>query len=235
MSERQAKKLRKEQVKEVSKKSADKGKIMFYVISTVVVLGFAGLAGYSIANELKSAKVETSTEATTEATTPDTSTLSGYAEAMGMTYDDMVAKYGLNAETFTADMPTDQAMNLFTLENFAAMSEKDIETFKTEVGIPADVDTTIPNTELATSVMMKVNGYPYTIEELREYGLAAEITEETKWADAQEAVMNAATAKYSAEAAEAEAEAPAEGEVTEEAPAEETTTEEAETSDGGAE
>ena len=42
MSERQAKKLRKEQVKETVKKPADKGKIAFYVISTVVILGFAG-------------------------------------------------------------------------------------------------------------------------------------------------------------------------------------------------
>ena len=225
MSERQAKKLRKEQVNETVKKSADKGKIIFYVISAVVILGFAGLAGYSIANELKSAKVETSTEATTDAATPDTSTLSGYAEAMGMTYDDMVAKYGLNAETFTADMPTDQAMNLFTLENIAAMSEKDIETFKTEMGLPADVDTTIPNTELSTGIMMKVSGYPFTLEESREYGLAAEITEETKWADAQQAIMTAANGKAAAEQAAAAEAAPAEGEATEEA----------ETSDGGAE
>ena len=222
MSERQAKKIRKEQTTEVVKKKADKGKIMFYVISTVVVLGFAGLAGYSISQEIKSANVETAAQ--TETATPDTTTLSGYAEALGMTFDDMVTKYGLNAETFTPDMLTEDAMNLFTLENFASMSEKDIETFKTELELPADVQTNIPNTELSTGVMMKVNGYPYTIEQLREYGLAAEITEETKWADAQEAVMTAANEKYAAEAAAEEA-----------APAEETAEETTETSDGGAE
>lgn len=231
MSERQAKKLRKEQVNETVKKSADKGKIIFYVISAVVILGFAGLAGYSIGKEIKSAK-NVETAAQTETATPDTSTLGGYAEAMGMTYDDMVAKYGLNAENFTADMPTDQAMNLFTLENIAAMSEKDIETFKTEMGLPADVDTTIPNTELSTGIMMKVSGYPFTLEELREYGLAAEITEETKWADAQQAIMTAANGKAAAEQAAAEEAAPAEGEATEAAPAEEAA---AETADGGAE
>lgn len=213
MSERQAKKVRKQAVAEPQKKKADKSKVIFNIIAVLVVLAFAGLAGYAISGVIKDAQSEvtSSTEASTEASNVDTSTLKGYAESMEMTYEEMAEKYGLDAAVFNADMATEEAANLFTIENFAKMNEKDTEAFISELGLPADVQTNVANTELSTDVMMKINGVPYTLEELKEYGLSADITAETKWADAQESVMTAASQRYQVdmEAAEASEEASA--------------------------
>lgn len=199
MSERQAKKIRKQGVAEPQKKKADKSKVIFNIIAVVLILAVAALAAYAISKEIKPQQETNVTQ-----TNIDTSTLAGYAESMGMTFEEMVTNYGLNTEIFTADMSSEEASKLFTLENIAAMSEKDIETFKTELGLPADVDTTVANSELSTEVMMKVNGYPYTVEDLREYGLSTDITGETRWADAMDAVNEAANARYTAESAAAE-------------------------------
>lgn len=199
MSERQAKKIRKQGVAEPQKKKADKSKVIFNIIAVVLILAVAALAAYAISKEIKPQQETNVTE-----TNIDTSTLAGYAESMGMTFEEMVTNYGLNTEIFTDDMSSEEASKLFTLENIAAMSEKDIETFKTELGLPADVDTTVANSELSAEVMMKVNGYPYTVEDLREYGLSADITGETRWADAMDAVNEAANARYTAESAAAE-------------------------------
>lgn len=204
MGERQVKKIRKQGVSESVKKPKDKKKILFNAVAVVVVIAFAGLAGYAISNEVrKDAEVTDSsnvTENTETDTAADTSTLSGYAESMGMTFEEMAEKYALDTQKFTADMPTEEATGLFTLENMAKMNEMDIEDFKREHGLASDVKTDVPNSELSTAVMMKVNGYPYTLEDLKEYGLSDDITEDTKWADAMDAVNEAANAKYTAEA-----------------------------------
>lgn len=209
MSERQAKKVRKQAVAEPQKKKADKSKVIFNIIAVLVVLAFAGLAGYAISGVIKDAQSEVTSS--TEASNVDTSTLKGYAESMEMTYEEMAEKYGLDAAVFNADMATEEAANLFTIENFAKMNEQDTEAFISELGLPADVQTNVANTELSTDVMMKINGVPYTLEELKEYGLSADITAETKWADAQESVMTAASQRYQVdmEAAQAAEEASA--------------------------
>ena len=206
MSERKAKQIRKEEVKEPHKKKADKKTIWFRVISIVLIVALAGLAGYAIGDSIKTNKADTANTETTQTTDEsdtqsnvDTSTLAGVAESMGITYDELVEKWGLDAEKFSSDMAPQEAYNQMTLENIAKMSEMEVNEFKKQYNLPDDVDTTLPNIQLATDVMMKAYGIPYTIEDLQAYGLAETIKADTPWGDAQEAVMTAANAKMSAE------------------------------------
>lgn len=212
MSERQTKKIRKEQIVHPQKKQRDKKKILFNSISAVIIIAFLGLASYAIANEIISGNKTSSSDNTTDTadtqnneSSVDTSTLGGYAEASGLTFDQMVEQYGLDTNVFSAEMPIQDAFNNFTLENIAKMQSMDIEEFKTQNGLPADIKTNVPNTELDTSVMLKVNGIQYTIDELRNYGLSEDITESTPWGEAQEAVSQAVAAKMSEESGDAQA------------------------------
>ena len=206
MSERKAKQIRKEEVKEPHKKKTDKKTIWFRVISVVLIVALAGLAGYAIGDTIKTNKADTAGTETSQTTddssaqqSVDTSTLAGIAESMGITYDELVEKWGLDPEKFSSDMATADAYNQMTLENVAKMSEMEIDEFKKQYDLPDNVDTTLPNVQLATDVMMKAYGIPYTLEELQSYGLSGDIKAETPWGDAQESVMTAANAKMQAE------------------------------------
>lgn len=206
MSERKAKQIRKEEIQEPHKKKTDKKIIWFRIISVVLIVALAGLAGYAIGDSLKTKKADTANTETTQTaddsntqSNADTSTLAGVAESMGISYDELVEKWGLDPEKFSSDMATKDAHNQMTLENIAKASEMEVDEFKKQYNLPDDVDTTLPNVQLATDVMMKAYGIPYTIEDLQAYGLTENIKADTPWGDAQEAVMTAANAKAAAE------------------------------------
>ena len=110
MSERKAKQIRKEEVREPHKKKTDKKTIWFRVISVVLIVALAGLAAYAIGDSIKTNKADTANTETTQTTDEsdtqsnvDTSTLAGVAESMGITYDELVEKWGLDAEKFSSE------------------------------------------------------------------------------------------------------------------------------------
>ncbi len=202
MSEKQYKKVRKQEASEPHKKPADKKNVIFNIVSVIVILAFLGVASYAVVREMGAKNDTAQTNASdtgTDTSNTDTSTLGGYAEATGTTFDALAEKCGLDKEKFTADMSTEEAFDMFTLENMAKMSDKDIDTFKTELELPADVKTDVPNKELSTEIMMKVNGIPYSLEDLKAYGVSDDITNNTKWADAKNVVYEAASKKMSEE------------------------------------
>ena len=197
MSERKAKKIRKEQVAEPVAKKKEKKNILFNVVSVVLVLAFLGLGAFAVVSDMDFGKdTETSTDANAEITT-----LGDYAGSIGISYEQMAEQYGFSPDTFNKDMLVNDAVNLFTIEHIAKMNNQDVNEFKETLGIPEDVKTDVPSKDLSTEVMMKLNGYQDTLEELREYGLSEDITEETPWGETQEAVYNAAVAKFEAQQA----------------------------------
>ncbi len=196
MSERKAKQLRK-QTAAPSEKPVKKQKSLFNIVAVIVVVAVAGLAGYGIWS----------------ATRPEVQTFATALESQGTDFDTAVEDWGLDTSVFTADMPSEDASMLFTLENMAKMNEKEVEDFVAELEIPEDVPTNVASKDLSTDVMLKANGISMTVEELRSYGLSEDITEETLWADSNEQVIEAYYAAMMAQyEAEAEAETESEGE-----------------------
>lgn len=195
MSERKAKKIRKEQVVEPVAKKKEKKNILFNVVSVVVIIAFLGLGAFAVVSEMDFG--ENITTSTNE--NVDIQTLGDYAESIGISYEEMAEQYGLLEDTFNKDMLVNDAVNLFTIEHMARMNNQQLDAFKEEWGIPADVKTDVASKDLDTEIMMKLNGYEDTLEDLREYGLSENITEKTPWGEAQEAVYNAAVAKFEAE------------------------------------
>ena len=195
MSERKAKKIRKEQVVEPVAKKKEKKNILFNVVSVVVIIAFLGLGAFAVVSEMDFG--ENTTTSTNE--NVDIQTLGDYAESIGISYEEMAEQYGLLEDTFNKDMLVNDAVNLFTIEHMARMNNQQLDAFKEEWGIPADVKTDVASKDLDTEIMMKLNGYEDTLEDLREYGLSENITEKTPWGEAQEAVYNAAVAKFEAE------------------------------------
>ena len=196
MSEKQAKRLRKmtPEVPE-QKKTADKQKVLFNTIAVILIVVVAGLAGYSIWNE----------------TRPEVQTLADALLSQETDFDTAVAEWGLDTNIFTPDMPAEEASDYFTLENIAKMEEKELADYLAEREIPEDTPANVPSKDLSTAVMLKVNGITMTVEELRNFGLSEEITEETLWGESSEDIIAAYYTALMAQQQQAEAEG-AEGE-----------------------
>ena len=201
MSERQAKKKRicENLIEDVKETPANKGKILFNVVSVVVILALSGLAAWGISQSKKDSPVNNVSNIDTTFDEMDDS-LAAMAEQQGLTYEEFAEKFALSPETFGPTSSYTESIDIFTLDTISRIEgATDINTYIEEKGLPKDVDITIANGELPTDVMMKVYGITETLDELKEYGIPAEITGSTKWFDAKDYVLNAQQAKLTAE------------------------------------
>lgn len=199
MSERQAKKKRicENLIEDVKETPANKGKILFNVVSGVLILAFLGLAAWGIAKN-KSDAPQNNLDNISYEEMDDS--LAAMAEQQGLTYEEFAEKFALSPETFGPTSSYTESIDIFTLDTISRIEgATDINTYIEEKGLPKDVDITIANGELPTDVMMKVYGITETLDELKEYGIPAEITGSTKWFDAKDYVLNAQQAKLTAE------------------------------------
>ncbi len=203
MSERQAKKNRVEE-NIVEKKSADKGKILFNVISAVVILAFLGLAVWGISKSKGDTPVNNAVNLDTEFEEMDDS-LGTMAEQEGLTFEEFAEKYAMSLDTFGPTSTYSESIDIFTLETISKLEgHDDLAGYIKERGLPEDVDTTVPNAELPASVMMKVYGFTETFDELKPYGIPEDMTENAKWIDAKDYVLNAQQVKATSEMTAAE-------------------------------
>lgn len=187
MSERQAKKIRKETANQPApKKKADKGKVIFNIIAAAIIVAVVALAGYTIWRTVNPPE--------------EVVTLASALEEQGTDFDTAVADWGLDTSVFTPEMSTEEASAEFTLENYAKMSSMETAELLEQCGLPEDTPTNVANKDLPTSVMLKFNGLDVSAEDLREYGLSEDITDDTPWSEAQDEVIEAANAWYSANA-----------------------------------
>ena len=217
MSERQAKKMRKEAPEvQVAKKPKNTQKVVFNLISVIIIVVVAGLAGYSIWKNSN----PTSAPETFEETL-----LANYE----MDFATAAEKWNLDTTLFTPGMDVQEASLLFTLENFAKMSDQEPAEFLEAMKIDAETPTNVPCKDLSTRVMMLSNGLDIELDLLRAYGLPEEITDETPWGESNEAIFAALNGYYTAMSQAAQAEAEAEGETEAETEAETNAAEEAET------
>ena len=199
MSERQAKKKRicENLIEDVKETPANKGKILFNVVSGVLILAFLGLAAWGIVKNKSNAPQNNLDNISYEEMDDS---LAAMAEQQGLTYEEFAEKFALSPETFGPTSSYEESIDIFTLDTISRIEgATDINTYIEEKGLPKDVDITIANGELPTDVMMKVYRITETLDELKEYGIPAEITGSTKWFDAKDYVLNAQQAKLTAE------------------------------------
>ncbi len=194
MSERQAKKKKTGEVLKEEKKASG-GSVLFNVIAGVVILAFSGLAVWGIIQSKgDDATIVTPNVDTTYEEFDDT--LGTMAEQEGLTFEEFAEKYALSLDTFGPTSTYTDSIDIFTLETISKLEgHEDLSKYIEEKGLPEDVNTKIPNAELPTGVMMKVYGFQETFDELKPYGIPEDMTEDTRWIDAKDYVLNAEQVK----------------------------------------
>ena len=209
MSEKRAKKMRKEQPQErvrVAKKSG----AGFNVILAVIIVAAIVLGGYVIYNQYQMNHPST-----------DPETVSDRAEAEGITTDEFLAKYGIDAvEDVDGDTEMAAAAGYMSVEKYAEFEGITVDELKTNYGFTADVTNDMSMNDAQDYVPMSKAAESMGIEYaqlLQMYGLTeADIPQDMLLKDAKP-ILEAAQQKIIAESeseasASPEAEAPAEAE-----------------------
>lgn len=195
MSERQAKKNRKEQpLKVVAKKKPD---YLMNGILALVIIGFASLGTVAVVNEYKA--------------NDGITTIKEYAKENDMTVDEFLSKYGLEGkEDVKPSMEVNEASALMPIDKYAEYSGTTVEELKAQSGWGDEVtnEMTITEAQDYTKIgnMIAGMGMDYA-EYLAMFGLTEEeLPADTTMKDAQP-IIEAAQAKMQEEqAAEAEGE-----------------------------
>lgn len=168
MSEKQAKIKRKEENVEVNKKPKDKGKIIFYIISSIVIIAFAALAGYAVGGKMSKSDLQLPEQADSSQTA-DTSTLGGIAESKGMTFEELAEKAGLDTSVYSADTLTADVNETLTVQNVAMI---DYDLSYEEFAANNNIDTSV----ITADMLYKDAVQLFTVENaaLMNYGVSFE-------------------------------------------------------------
>ncbi len=208
MSERQAKRNRKEQpVKVVAKKKPD---YLVNGIIALVIIGFASLGSVAVVNEYRA--------------NDGVTTVKEYAKENGITVDEFMSKYGLEGKDVKPGTEINEASSSMPLDKYAEYSGTTVEELKAQSGWGDEVtnEMTITEAQDYTKIgnMIAGMGMDYA-EYLAMFGLTEEeLPADTTMKDAQP-IIEAAQAKMQEEQAAAETEAETEAEAVTETEAEE--------------
>ncbi|MBQ7793276.1 MAG: hypothetical protein IJ366_02030, partial [Clostridia bacterium] len=127
MSERQAKKLRKEQP-EVKKAAVKKSSAGANAIFAVIIVAFLAVGGYAVVNHYQVNNPK------------QPSTVEDFAEEAGITTEEFLAKYGLDAnEEINGDTDIYTAMNAMTVAKYAEYNGTTVEALAEEYAFSSDV------------------------------------------------------------------------------------------------
>ncbi|MEE0944404.1 MAG: hypothetical protein UIM24_03010 [Clostridia bacterium] len=191
MSEKRAKKLRKEQPQEAVRVAKKSGSGFNAILALIIVAAIA-LGGYVIHNQYKVNHPST-----------DPETVSDRAEAEGISIDEFLAKYGIDAvEDVDANTEMAAAAGYMTVEKYAEFEGITVDELKANYGFSADVTNDmvmndaqgyIPISKAAESM-----GIEYA-QLLQMYGLTeAELPQDMLFKDAKP-ILEAAQQKIIAE------------------------------------
>ncbi len=202
MSERQAKKQRKGQTQEVVK-TVKKSSAVFNTILVLIIVAALVLGGYVIYNQYKINNPST-----------DPETVADRAETEGITVEEFLAKYGLEAnEEIAADTELTVASGYMTVEKYAELEGMTVEELRAEFGIVDEAGNDMSMDEaqgyVPMSKVLEMSGMDYA-SFLQMYGLTAEqIPENMLYKDAEPIIQAAQEAMMAAQS-EADTETTAE-------------------------
>ncbi len=201
MSERQAKKLRKQQP-EVQKQAVKKSSLGFNVILAVVIAAFLAIGGYAVVNQYRITHPYQPT------------TVADYAKEEGISTEEFMAKWGLDGnDAVKADTDMGTAMGEMSVAKYAEYTETTFEALKEQYSFSEDVTAEMKWVDaqqyVPMSKMLEMSGMEYDAF-LNSYGLTAEqITPDMLYKDA-EPIINEAVNKLATDMQAAQNEADAE-------------------------
>lgn len=191
MSEKRAKKLRKEQPQEMARAKKKSG-AGFNAILALIIVAALVLGGYVIYNQYKINNPST-----------DPETVSDRAEAEGITAEELLAKYGIDAvEDVDADTEMAIASGYMTVEKYAEFEGTTVDEIKANYGFSDDVTNDMVMNDAQEYVPMskaaEMMGVDYA-SLLQMYGLTeAELPQDMLFKDAKP-ILEAAQQKMVAE------------------------------------
>lgn len=161
MSERQAKKIRKENpVSENTKRKKTKSEILTNSIIAVLVIAFIGLGSWAVYS-----KFDTNKDAVQNETVTDTgadagaeeqaqaTTVAQAAEEAGMSTEDYLAEYGLDSiDDITGDTEMSVAVEYMTFANYAKLSGTDTATLRESAGLDDSISDDTPMSEVFAAI-----------------------------------------------------------------------------------
>ena len=173
MSERQVKKIRKENpVEETKVKKKSKSDILTNSIIVVLIVAVLGLGSWAVYSKFASENATEQTGVVDESNvvTNDeqvqTPTIAEAAAEAGMTTEDYMAEYGLDSiENVTADTLMTDAISYMTLANYAKLSGMDVSEFREMNGIDESYSDDMTMEEISEAMMQAENQQAATEDE----------------------------------------------------------------------
>ncbi len=211
----------------VKRKASPADKMLNAIIAVVVVV-FVGLAVWAISPKI-SEKIE-AYKAEQQAALPDT--IEKRANEKGVTVEQFIADYGITGENVTGETMMSEVIETMTVENYAKLEGTTVEEYIAANGLPETVTGTMTVGEANDLVPIKtvIESSGMDFETFKTtYELGDDVTEDTPWAQVEEAVMKKTEEMMAAAQEEQAAPAEASAEPAEEAAAEAVTETEAET------
>lgn len=187
MSERRAKRERKEVVPEAAAKKS-KGSILFNVIVVLVVVAVVAVGGYASYEKIRAEMDEAS----------GVQTIEQIAAEQDMTADEFLAKLGLEDSGLKASSKSDKLAEVMTIKSFALYNDLDVAELKSMYGLEALDDNTLWSEAQMKIPMSKVaeTEYGISFEEFAvQNNLPAEITGDMTQGEALEIIQNQNTAE----------------------------------------
>lgn len=209
MSERQAKRSRKETAaNKVEIKQKNGKKVLSNIVVAAVIAAVAALGVYATWDKITPIFTANNGEVVQQ---QESQTIAEYAESQGTTADELLAKCGMTELGLTGDSDMSEMQSQFTIDSYAKFTDKTAEELKAENGIEDLADDTnwteatmkIPMGKIAEQSGMSFEDFA------AQSGLPAEITEDMTQEDAI-MLMQKQMEDAPADETNEEAEAPAE-------------------------
>ncbi len=198
MSEKRAKKLRKEQPQETARAMKKSG-AGFNVILALIIVAAIALGGYVIYNQYKINNPST-----------DPETVADRAKTEEITVEEFLAKYGLEAnEEVKADTELAVASGYMTVEKYAELEGMTVDELRAEFGIVDEAGNDMTMNEAQSYVpiskVLEMAGMDYE-SFLQMYGLTAEqVPQDMLYKDAEPIIQAAQESMMAQSEADAEA------------------------------
>ena len=191
MSERNAKKIKKENQAPAIKPKKTKAEKIFIIVMTVIFVAVIGLGGWAVGSKIAEEKA-------LNAETQEQMTVEQVAEEEQLSVDELLKKLGLENAGLTAESTADELLSKMTVESYAKLDDKDVNEFKKEYQIED-----LPNDMLWSEASMKIKmsvfvekQYGLSFEEFAEQAqLPAEITADTTQEEALKIMESQADAE----------------------------------------
>lgn len=183
MSEKQAKRKKRESAENSAAVSKDKSSILANIITVFIILAVLCLGVYAVGS-----KYMNNSSSETADNTHESDTVADYIAENGMTFDEFKAEYGLEDNSgITEDTAVESAASSMTLDNYAKYTDTTLEELKSQYGLGDDVpDTTLwqDAMEYMTTGTVAHNIVGVDFDTLKsQMGLPDSVTEDTLWSE----------------------------------------------------